>query len=209
MTIISIGGMLIRSMLEEKSNRLIEILLSSCTPGELLTGKIIGLSALGLTQIVVWGAMGMVFTGTSLIPADTFTNILPMLLFFFLGFLFYVSLYVGIGSVVTTEQEAQQLNSYLSIILFIPVVFALPAIQNPDSMLIRVLSFIPFTSPAIMLFRFNTANIPLPEIIIIATIMLVSIMITIMVTSRIFRIGILSYGKRPSFKEIRQWINET
>jgi ABC-2 type transport system permease protein len=209
MTIISIGGMLIRSMLEEKSNRLIEILLSSCTPGELLTGKIIGLSALGLTQILVWGIMGIVFTGTSLLPAETFSNILPMLLFFFLGFLFYVSLYVGIGSVVTTEQEAQQLNSYLSILLFVPVIFALPAIQNPDSVLIRVLSFIPFTSPAIMLFRFNTANIPLSEIIVIATIMVISIMVTIMITSRIFRIGILSYGKRPALKEIRQWINET
>lgn len=208
MTIISIGGMLIRSILEEKSNRLIEILLSSCTPGELLSGKIIGLSALGFTQIIVWAIMGAVFIGTSLVPSDTFSNILPMMLFFVLGFLFYAALYVGIGSIVTTEQEAQQLNSYLSILLFVPVVFALPAIQNPDSILVRVLSFIPLTSPAIMLFRFNTTNVPPAETAVITVIMIVSIMLTIMVTSKIFRIGILSYGKRPTMKEIRQWINE-
>jgi ABC-2 type transport system permease protein len=209
MIIISIGGMLIRSILEEKSNRLIEILLSSCTPEQLLSGKIYGLSALGFTQILVWSALGFLFSGTSLLPPDVFNNILPMLLFFVLGFLFYTSVYVGIGSIVTTEQEAQQVNGYLSILLFLPIVFALPAIQNPESLFVKVLSFIPFTSPTIMLFRFNTGPIPLWETITTTIVMIVSIMLTIMITSRIFKIGILSYGKRPSFKEIRQWLSET
>ncbi len=208
MMILYSGGMLIRSLVEEKSNRLIEILISSCTPDELLTGKILGLSALGFAQIFIWILIGISVAGTSLIPISAFENILPMLGYFILGFIFYTAVFVGVGSIVTTEQEAQQMTSYISMVLILPVVLAFSAIQNPDSILVKVLSFIPFTIPSIMMLRINIAPVSLDEILITLIIMFLSIYITIILASKIFRIGILSYGKRPSLKEIIQWIRE-
>ncbi len=208
MMILSSGGMLIRSLVEEKSNRLIEILVSSCTPNELLAGKVLGLSSLGLTQVLIWTIIGILLAGTSLIPANVFNNILPILGYFALGFIFYTSIFVGIGSIVTTEQEAQQITSYLSLIIMLPIVLAIPAIQNPNSFMVHVFSYIPFTIPAIMILRLNIGPIPLWEIFTSTVIMIGSIHLSISISGKIFKIGILSYGKRPSLKEIINWIKE-
>jgi len=208
MMVIYSGQMLVRSLIEEKSNRLIEILISSCTSEELLAGKIIGLSALGLTQILIWSLISIGLVGSALIPTDAFENVLPMLLYFVIGFIFYTTIFVGIGSVVSTEQEAQQITTYISLILVLPVVIAVPAIQNPDSMLVKLLSFIPFTIPSIMLLRFKIGVVPLTDIIITLSIMMTSIIITLKLSAKIFRIGILSYGKRPSTKELIRWLKE-
>ncbi|MCZ7613464.1 MAG: ABC transporter permease [Ignavibacteriaceae bacterium] len=132
MMVVYSGQMMVRSLIEEKSSRLIEMLISSSTPDELLTGKILGLSMLGLTQMLIWILIGISLAASALIPAAAFRNLLPMLLYFILGYLFYASLFVGIGSSVNTEQEAQHITTYLSLILMLPVVIALPAIQNPD-----------------------------------------------------------------------------
>ncbi len=206
MMIISSGGMLIRSLVEEKSNRLMEIIVSSCTSDELLTGKVLGLSFLGITQVFIWTMIGITLVGSSLIPMDTFTNIVPIFIYFILGFVFYTSIFVGFGSIVTTEQEAQQITSYLSLVLILPIVIAIPAMENPDSILVHILSYIPFTIPAVMILRFNIGPVSLIEIIITSLIMILSTYISIYISSRIFRIGILSYGKRPSFKELISWI---
>ena len=151
MMVVYSGQMLVRSMLEERSNRLIEVLVSSSTPEELLAGKVIGLSSLGFTQILIWFLIGLALAGCSLIPLGAFENILPMLIYFVLGFLFYTTLFVGIGSVVTTEQEAQQITTYISLILLLPVVIAMPAIQNPDFIANKIFSYIPLTIPSVML----------------------------------------------------------
>jgi ABC-2 type transport system permease protein len=208
MMIIYSGQMLVRSLVEEKSNRLIEILISSCKPEELLAGKILGLSCLGLTQLLIWSMIGIALMGGAVIPPEVFENILPMLLYFIIGFFFYTTVFVGIGSVVTTEQEAQQMTTYLSLILILPVVVAVPAIQNPDSILVKVLSYIPFTIPSIMLLRFKIAPVPLTDILITILIMILSIFITIKIAAKIFRIGILSYGTKPGIKELIGWIKE-
>ncbi len=206
--IISSGGMLVRSLLEEKSNRLIEILVSSCTPAQLLTGKIFGLSLLGLFQIVIWGLIGISLTGAGTVHPDAFQNIPLTLVYFILGFIFYTGIFVGLGSVVTTEQEAQQFTSYLSMILVLPIVFAITAIQNPNSEFVRILSYIPLTTPSIMLLRLNIAPLPTWEILLTIFILLISIFISIRLSSKIFKIGILSYGKRPSLRELINWIKE-
>jgi ABC-2 type transport system permease protein len=206
--ILSSGGMLIRSLVEEKSNRLIEILVSSCTPGELLTGKILGLSSLALMQILIWTFIGLALTGNHLAPVSSFNNLLPMFIYFLLGFLLYTALFVGIGSIVTTEQEAQQVSGYLSLILFLPMIFAVSTIQNPDSSMVKILTYIPLTTPTIMLLKFNIKPVPVSEIIGTISLMLVSILFTIWFSAKIFKIGILSYGKMPSFKELFQWIKE-
>jgi ABC-2 type transport system permease protein len=208
MMVLSTGGMLVRSLLEEKSNRLIEILVSSCSKKELLAGKVIALSGLGFTQIFIWGILGLVTADAALVPAEAFDNILPMLGFFILGYVFYVSIFVGIGSIVSTEQEAQQMTSYISIILILPTIFAVSAIQYPGSTAVKILSYIPFTSASIMMMRLKIETIPIGETLSIVLIMLFSIYITISFSSKLFKIGILSYGKRPSLKELIRWIRE-
>jgi len=208
MMVVYSGQMLVRSMLEERSNRLIEVLVSSSTPEELLAGKVIGLSSLGFTQIFIWFLIGLALAGSSLIPLGAFENILPMLIYFVLGFLFYTTLFVGIGSVVTTEQEAQQITTYISLILLLPVVIAMPAIQNPDFIVIKIFSYIPLTIPSVMILRLNISPVTTYEIIFTILIMLLSIIIMIKISAKIFRIGILSYGIKPTFKEIVSWINE-
>jgi ABC-2 type transport system permease protein len=208
MMILSSGGMLIRSLLEEKSNRLIEILVSSCTPQQLLTGKILGLSALGLFQMAIWSLIGIALVGSATVPATVFEHLPLMLLYFLAGFIFYTALFVGFGSIVTTEQEAQQLTGYISMILILPIVFAVTAIQNPNSTIIHALSYFPLTTPSIMLLRLNVAPVPFYEIVTTMGILIISILITIYLTAKIFRVGILSYGKRPSLKELVNWFRE-
>lgn len=208
MMIIYSGQMLVRSLLEEKSNRLIEILVSSCTPNELLLGKILGLSFLGLAQIFVWVLMGIAAVGSSLVSYSSFEN-LPIILFYFLlGYLFYTSLFVGIGSIVSTEQEAQQITSYLSIILVLPIIFLLSAMQNPDSTMVNVFTYVPFTLPSIMIMKANLLEISFLEHLIATIIMFVSTAIIVFLSGKIFRIGILSYGKMPSLKELKSWLKE-
>lgn len=208
MMVIYSGQMLVRSLLEEKSNRIIEILVSSCNSNELLAGKVFGLSALGLTQILIWMMIGIALAGSAVIPIDAFKNIIPMLVYFVIGFIFFTTLFVGIGSIVSTEQEAQQITSYLSIIMVIPVVIVFPAMQNPDSTLIKVLSYIPITTPSVMLLRLNIAPVPAWEIIATIGLLVLSTLITIKFSSKIFRIGILAYGKMPNLRELKSWLRE-
>ena len=208
MMVVYSGQMLVRSMIEEKSSRLIEVLISSSTPDELLTGKIIGLSLLGLTQIFIWLIIGISLVTGAIVPPNAFNNILPMLLYFILGFLFYSSLFVGIGSTVTTEQEAQQITTYLSLILMLPVVIALPAIQNPDFIVTKVLSYFPLTTPTVMLLRLNVETVSPIELVLTLSIMIISIIVVTKLSAKIFRIGILSYGSKPTLRDILQWIRE-
>ena len=208
MMVVYTGQMLVRSMIEEKSSRLIEMLVSSSTPDELLTGKIIGLSLLGLTQIMIWFLIGISLVAGALIPPAAFNNLIPMLLYFILGFLFYASLFVGIGSTVNTEQEAQQITTYLSLVLMLPVVIAMPAIQNPDFIVTKIFSYIPLTTPTVMLLRLNVENVSQLEIILTLAILVLSIFIVTKISAKIFRIGILSYGNKPTIKEIMRWIKE-
>jgi ABC-2 type transport system permease protein len=208
MMVVYSGQMLVRSMIEEKSSRLIEMLVSSSTPDELLTGKILGLSLLGITQILIWVLLGMTLVASSLLPITAFKNIVPMLLFFILGFLFYASLFVGIGSTVSTEQEAQHITTYLSLILMLPVVIAMPAAQNPDFIVTKIFSYIPLTIPTVMLLRLNVQNVSNLEIFVSLVIMVISIFIVTKLSAKIFRIGILSYGNKPTLKEVFRWIKE-
>ena len=208
MMVVYSGQMLVRSMIEEKSSRLIEMLISSSTPDELLTGKLIGLSFLGLTQIFIWLMIGTTLVASALVPVDAFNNVLPMLMYFVLGFLFYSSLFVGIGSTVNTEQEAQQITTYLSLILMLPVVIAMPSIQNSDFLMTKIFSYIPLTTPTVMILRLNVQPVSALEIVLTTSVLLISVIIVTKISSKIFRIGILAYGSRPSLKEIISWIRE-
>jgi ABC-2 type transport system permease protein len=204
--IIYSGQMLVRSLLEEKSNRLIEILVSSCKPEELLAGKIIGLSSLAITQMVLWFIIASMLLGSNVIPITSFNHIWEILIYFILGFLFYSSLLVGVGSIVSTEQEAQQITSYMSMVLIIPILIIIPAMQNPESLFIKILTYFPLTTPSIMILKINITNISFTEFLITVLLMVVSIWLTIKVSTKIFRVGILYYDKVPSLKELKSWL---
>lgn len=208
MMVVYSGQMMVRSLIEEKSSRLIEMLISSSTPDELLTGKILGLSMLGLTQMLIWILIGISLAASALIPAAAFRNLLPMLLYFILGYLFYASLFVGIGSSVNTEQEAQHITTYLSLILMLPVVIALPAIQNPDFLLTKIFSYFPLTIPTVMILRLNIEDVSTIEIIATIGILIISTLIVTKISAKIFKVGILSYSNRPGLKELISWIKD-
>ena len=199
------GQLLVRGFIEEKSNRIVEVLVSSCRPVDLMIGKVVGLSALGLTQLAFWGVIGVVISvrvGVQGVPLD---QALLQFVYFILGYLLYAAIFVAAGSPLTTEQEAQQVTSYLVLILIIPLVIALPAMQNPGALWLKLLTYFPLLTPAMMAVRIPIQTPPLWEIIITIVIMLASIYAAMWFAGRIFRIGILATGKRPSLREVVRW----
>ncbi len=203
--VLTSGQLLVRSVLEEKSNRIVEVLLSSLTAEEMMTGKIVGLSLLGMTQLAVWAAVGLSFAGQAAAYLTIPSNVWWVGVFFFLGFLFYASVFVMAGSPATTEQEAQQATFYVMMVLYLPIVIAFAVAQNPTAGYLKVLSLIPFFTPSMMAFRIPVQSPDLWELVAGATILLVSTYFCMIAAGRIFRIGILVYGKRPTFKELARW----
>jgi ABC-2 type transport system permease protein len=206
MLIVSSGQLLVRSVIEEKSNRIIEVLVSSCTPTQLMAGKVLGLSALGLTQIGFWALIGLAASlqfGLTIVAPMTG---LLLIIYFILGYLLYAAIFIGVGSPVSTEQAAQQITGYLVIILIIPIVMALPAMKNPDALWIKVMTFIPLLTPTMMALRIPISMPATWEIIGSIALLLVSIYAAMFAAGRIFRIAILMTGKTPSLREVFRWI---
>lgn len=200
--VITSGQLLVRSMLEEKSNRVVEVLMSSSSANDLMAGKIMGLSLLGLTQMGFWVVIGVGISLKFAITLITLPNALLLLAYFVLGYLLYAAIFVAAGSPVSTEQEAQQVNSYLVMILVVPIVFAMSIIQDPNSTLAKVLSFIPLLTPSMMAIRIP---IQMPSTLEIAgslTLVALSAVAAIWVAGKIFRTTILMYGKRPNLKDL-------
>ena len=205
--VLTSGQLLIRSVVEEKSNRVIEVLLSSCSAQDLMTGKILGLSALAIFQLLIWGVMGLAvslqFRGVTIIAPE---NLLASVGYLVFGFLLYAGIFVAVGSPVTTEQEAQQLTGYVTIFLISPIVFVLPVMQNPDSVLVRVLSYFPLLTPTLMVLRIAVQMPPWWEILATLGVLAVSSLFMMWVAGKIFRTAILVYGKRPTIPELIRWV---
>ncbi len=204
--IMTSAQLLIRSVVEEKSNRVIEVLLSSCSARDLMVGKILGLSGLGLLQILVWGLIGVgiaMKSGANIFAID---QLLLSAVYVVLGYLLYSAIFVAAGSPVTTEHEAQQITQYVTLILVFPMVLAIPATQNPDSMLIKVLSFIPLLTPAFMIMRIPIQMPALWELLTTIGLLIVSGAFMMWAAGKIFRTAILVYGKRPTIPELIRWI---
>ncbi|MBI2620066.1 MAG: ABC transporter permease [Ignavibacteriales bacterium] len=204
--VLTSGQLLIRSVVEEKSNRVIEVLLSSCSANDLMVGKILGLSGLGIFQLLIWGVIGLAISLKFGSTVFTPENFLISLVYFLLGYLLYSAIFVGAGSPVTTEQEAQQITTYVSLTLVFPIVLAVPAMQNPDSTLIKVLSYVPLLTPAFMLLRIPIQMPPAWEIMMTIGILIVSTIVCMWAAGKIFRVAILVYGKRPTVGELIHWI---
>ncbi|MDB5036432.1 MAG: transporter permease [Chlorobi bacterium] len=212
--VLTTGQSLVRSLVEEKTNRIMELLIGNCTPQELMWGKLIGLSGLGLTQMVIWVILGLGFAtsfvtqGAGVIASlKGVYAILPLMLtYIFLGYIFYAALFIGIGSLVTNEQEAQVTTSVLTMALVLPIFVALGVIQNPEMSYIRILSYIPLFTPSMMMIRAVTRMPSAGEIIGTIGVMLLATSLVVWAAGKIFRVAILLYGKRPSFGEIIKWL---
>lgn len=205
-SILIAGGLLIRSIVEEKSNRVIEILLSSCSAENLMAGKIIGLSSLGLTQIFVWLLVGISITGHLILQYISIENLMWSVVYFTLGYIFFASLFIGIGSIGNTEQESQSIMSFLSLIIFLPLMLVFQILESSNSTLIKIFSYFPLTTTQMMTLRINFFEVSLIEKLATILILIVSIIITVKISGKIFRIAILSYGKLPNIKEILGWL---
>lgn len=204
-----------RSIIEEKTSRIFEVLLATIRPEEMMAGKVIGVGSVGLTQVGIWLLTAVILTSTSLISSVAGGSVHISLsaaqvgfffLYFLLGFLLYSSIAAALGAMTNSEQELQQLNMFL-VMPLAACMFALGiVINNPSGTTAVVLSLIPFCTPLIMYLRISMAMPPAWQILLSIAIMAVTIYAILWVASRIYRVGILMYGKKPSLPEIVRWL---
>lgn len=202
---------LLRGIADEKENRIIEVILSSVTTDDLLAGKLIGLAGVGLTQVGIWVSLGAV---PAILSWSQFIHLsagalAAIVLFFGLGFGLYATLMAGLGALGTSYRETQQISGMVSILAFIPFMLLTIILELPNGIVARVLSYIPFTAPTTMVLRLTAADVPATDIAISALCIAVGIWLVLKIASRLFRFGILIYGKRPSFGETLRWLRES
>lgn len=199
---------LMRGVVAEKVSRMIEILLSSLSPMEILSGKVIGFFCVGLVQFTCWVSIGFAIvsaTGVTIPESFTFDYFLYYVIFLTTGYFFFSTLFAALGSIVGNESEAQIYLVVLSMTLIMPVFFGYIIMTQPNWWLVRLLSFIPIFTPAVMTMRMATLSLPLWEILLIAGNLLFFSLISIWFGSRIFRTAILLMGKRVSVREAWRW----
>lgn len=249
--IIMFASQVLRGVLEEKSNRIVEVLLSSVKPTQLLVGKIVGIALVGLTQLVIWAALsGAILLGIQLAAPDLFSSdavetvattattgemlpentaeltaspdnifsmiqnyfpvsfgviILCFVFFFIVGYLIYSTLYAATGSVVDNESDSQQYTMPITIPLILAIVFVPSISTNPDGTLAFWLSMIPLTSPIAMMVRLPS-GVPAWELLLSMGLALAFLVFSIWFAAKVYRIGIMTYGKKPSWKTIFRWL---
>lgn len=215
MTIFTSSGYLLRSVAQEKTSRVIEILLSSVTAQELLAGKVLGLGALGLTQVIIWlvSALGLSRGAVSLLgvalPLLTRSEVFILgLVYYLLGFLVYAVLMGAVGALGTTMQESQQLAGVFSLMATIPLMLSGFMFSNPNMTLFRVLSWFPLTAPTVMMLRLPMAEVPVVDVVGSIVMLIITIPAVLWAGAKVFRMGLLMYGKRPSLVQVVRVLRE-
>ena len=205
-SIFTSSGYLLQSVAEEKESRIIEILLSSVTPMEMLTGKIVGLGSVGLLQIAIWLSVG--FAGLIYVFALSINPFLLILslAYFVLGFLLFASMMGAVGAISGSMRESQQLIPIFTFPAIAPMLFMQVLITEPDGMLSMFFSMFPLTSPVAMLIRMGVSDVPAYQIAVSLIILIVSVYFVIIASARLFRVGLLMYGKRPAIGEIIRYM---
>lgn len=230
------GSVVMQGVIQEKTNRVVEIIVSSVRPFQLLMGKVLGIGAMGLVQMTFWA--GLIAAGTmgsgaiiSLFvdPAnmdlpDTATQaeildavgfqvpdlgpevFVFFVIYFLLGYLLFSTLFAGIGSAVEQQQDAQSLMLPVMMPIIVSIIFLQAVIEAPNSGLSVALSLIPFTSPIPMVVRVAMIDVPLWQLVLSLSLLAGTFVGAVWVSSRIYRVGILSYGKKPSIREIMRWM---
>jgi ABC-2 type transport system permease protein len=208
-TIFVSSGYLLRSVAEEKTSRIIEIMLSSVTPRELLAGKVLGLGALGLTQVVVWmsSTIALALSAVALLSVTVPLLARPevfvlSLVYYALGFLMYTVLMGAVGSLGSNMQESQQLAGIFSFIAATPFFLSGFLFSNPNMAAARVMSWFPPTAPTMMLLRLGLGDVPTVDIVVSLLGLAVTIPLVLWIGAKIFRVGVLLTGKRPGPSEL-------
>ena len=213
MTILLYGVAVMRGIIQEKSSRIVEVLLSSMSSFQLMAGKLIGLAAVGLTQVAIWViAASYVSSHASQwlhrdIPTIvSSTSLAFVVVFFLLGYALYATLFAAIGAMSSSEQDAQQLQFLIVIPLIIPMVTNMYITQNPDSAVSVAFSLIPFFAPMVMFLRIHILTPPAWQIAASIGLLTLTILLTVHLVAKIFRVGILMYGKPASLREAWKWM---
>ena len=221
------GASVMRSVLEEKTTRIVEVIISSIKPHQLLLGKIIGVCLVCLTMFLIWGGCAVLLLMninpilglfgiqelplqfieiTDIIKSTGPSAFLYFLIYFVSGFFLFSTFYAVAGAICNSEEEAQQVVTPLVMMLMIPLMLMFGLFRAPDATLTVALSHIPFFSPLIMFMRISVLTPPLWEILLNIAAMIATIFAVILVTGKIYKIGILMYGKRPTVRELWRWL---
>jgi ABC-2 type transport system permease protein len=215
MTLLLYGIATMRGILEEKSSRVMEVLLGSVTPAEMMTGKIFGIGLVGLTQVAIYAATAgavriYLSTQGSSEMAGILSSFTPgkmafFLVFFVLGYFMYTALFACIGAVCNSEQEAQNLQSPVTMCLMLPMVATIFFVGQPDSTISVIVSLIPIFTPMVMFMRICVQTPPAWQIALSIALTIGATWLMFRGAAKVFRIGILMYGKRPTIPEILRW----
>jgi ABC-2 type transport system permease protein len=224
--IILYGTQVMGSVIEEKTSRVVEVLVSSLKPFHLLAGKVVGVGAVGLLQLGIWLGFGKVMLDRRVelaqlmgqgneaaatlsqlsfpdVPAAT---LVLFLTYFVLGYFLYAAMYAAVGAMANTEAEARQAQVPVTLLLVIPMVMLIGILNDPGGSLALTLSTVPFTSPIVMPVRWAAAPVPLQQVAWSVAILAGTVVGITWVAGRIYRVGILMYGKKPGIREIVRWV---
>ncbi len=225
MVILLYAVAVMRATLEEKTSRIVEILVSSVRPWELMLGKILGVGSVGLTQLAVWvlfGALGLTLGLPALVASrpdianvEFLRQAVPgigltvlFVLLFLGGYFLYAAVYAAVGAMCSTDEEAQQAQVPVMMLLILPIMFLMPIIENPNSTLAIASSLFPFFTPVLMYARAGSGAVPVWEVVLGVAILFVSVPLVAWLAGRIYRVGILMQGKRPTLPELWRWMRE-
>ncbi|MGH7562324.1 MAG: ABC transporter permease, partial [Gemmatimonadales bacterium] len=224
MSLLIFGTQVMNSIVEEKNNRIVEILSSSLTPFQMMLGKILGVGSVALLQIGIWAGTATFLSSNQgrilralgagpaqgpmplALPAMAVDLLVVFLIFFALGFLLYAALYASVGAMVNTTQEAGQ--AQMPVMMFVLAGFfsVFMLIKEPNGAAAQVLTFVPLLSPFVTPMRYSISPLPWPELLGSIAATVVGLLAIVWIAARIYRVGILMYGKRASMREVARWI---
>ncbi|MGE0553685.1 MAG: ABC transporter permease [Gemmatimonadales bacterium] len=222
MALLLYGTQVMTSVIEEKSNRIIEVLVSSLTPFQMMLGKVVGVGLVSLTQISIWAgaayllssnrvaimsALGIPIPATGgLLPTMNADLLVVFLFFFVLGFLLFSSLYAAVGSMCNTIQDTQQAQFPVLMVVMVGFFSTFALLNDPSSSFAQIAGYIPPLAPFVVPVRYSLAPIPVVQLLLYAATTIIGLLAIVWVSSRIYRVGILMYGKRASVKDVVRWI---
>jgi len=213
-SLIFIGTLMMRSVVQEKSNRIVEVLLSSVNAKELMTGKILGTSIMGVAQMAIWLLPIMVLISTTwfMLPPEfilklNLGHILYFLLNYLIGLITFLGLFASVGAIFDNDQDAQSGMWPIMILIMIPFYIAITMTNNPDTSLIKISSIVPFSSIIVMPARMTVIDVPAIELVLSIIINLATMVGVFMFAGKIYRVGILMTGKKPKWSEVVRWFS--
>jgi ABC-2 type transport system permease protein len=237
------GTQVMQGVIEEKQNRIVEVLASSASPFEIMFGKVVGVGAVGLTQVLIWIVLiiGMMFFAGNIftspeqmndmmdtmqsvgmrsdantgmvsilqnigIPSITVWHILGFIFYFLSGYFIFATLFAAVGSTVDQMQDANSMATPLTLIIIVPMAMISPTVLNPESIYIAIFSLFPFFAPILMVARIMSINIPIWQVLLSIFLQFGTFLLCLKIAGKIYRSGMLRYGKKASFKEVFNWL---